>query len=171
VGGPGSVVHPFVDPVVISYVPEDSVAVTEETFGPLLVVNRVPDVDEAVRRANGTGYGLGAAVFSARRGPAIARRLRCGMVSINGVISFAGIPALPFGGVGDSGFGRIHGDEGIREFTRIKSTAEQMMSIPLNMMTFRQPKDMTKRLRGMIKQLYGEGVVAKAADLWRRLRA
>ena len=69
------------------------------------------------------------------------------------------------------GFGRIHGDEGIREFTRVKSTAEQVMSIPINMMSFRQPKDMPKRLRGMIKQLYGEGVVAKAGDFWRKLRS
>ena len=97
-------------------------------------------------------------------------RLRAGMTSINSVMSFAGIPSLPFGGVGDSGFGRIHGDEGVREFTRIKSTAEQVMSLPLNMMSFRQPKDAPKRLRGMIKQLYGDGVVAKAGDWLRKLR-
>ena len=48
----------------------------------------------------------------------IARRLRSGMVSINGTLSFAGLPSLPFGGVGDSGFGRIHGDDGLREFSR-----------------------------------------------------
>ena len=66
---------------------------------------------------------------------------------------------------------RIHGDEGIREFTRIKSTAEMVMSIPMNMMSFRQPKDMTKTLRSMIKQLYGDGVVAKATDTWRRFRS
>jgi hypothetical protein len=93
------------------------------------------------------------------------------MTSINSVMSYAGIPALPFGGVGESGFGRIHGDEGIREFTRIKSTAEQVVSLPLNMMSFRQPKDARSRVRGMIKQLYGDGVVAKAGDWLRKLRS
>jgi aldehyde dehydrogenase (NAD+) len=93
------------------------------------------------------------------------------MTSINSVMAFAGIPSLPFGGVGDSGFGRIHGDEGVREFTRVKSTAEQVMSIPLNMLTFRQPKEMPGRLRTMIKQLYGDGVVAKAGDWFRKLRS
>jgi hypothetical protein len=85
-------------------------------------------------------------------------------------MAFSGIPTLPFGGVGDSGFGRIHGDEAIREFTRIKSTAEQLISLPVNMMSFRQPKNAVKNLRGMIKQLYGDGIVAKAGDFLRKLR-
>ena len=48
-------------------------------------------------------------------------------------------------------------------------SGEQVVALPLNMLSFRQPKDMTRRLRGMIKQLYGEGVMARAADLWRKL--
>jgi acyl-CoA reductase-like NAD-dependent aldehyde dehydrogenase len=80
---------PYVDPVVLVDVPEDSVAVTEETFGPLLVVNRVRDMDEVVERANAGGYGLGATVFARKGGAEIAARLRCGMVSVNSVIAFA----------------------------------------------------------------------------------
>jgi acyl-CoA reductase-like NAD-dependent aldehyde dehydrogenase len=155
VGGAESVKPPFVEPIVIVDVPEDSSAVTEETFGPLIVVNRVPDVDEAVRRANGTGYGLGATVFSAKDGDAIAARLRCGMVAVNGVISFAGIPALPFGGVGDSGFGRIHGEDGLREFTRPQAVARQRFPLPIAVTSFRRTSGGMKALLGLVKVLRG----------------
>jgi acyl-CoA reductase-like NAD-dependent aldehyde dehydrogenase len=155
VGGPESVRPPFVDPVVLADVPEDSAAVTEETFGPLLVVNRVPDVAEAVRRANATGYGLGAAVFSRARGEEIAAQLRCGMVAINSVISFAGIPSLPFGGVGDSGFGRIHGEDGLREFTRPLAVARQRFALPIATTSFRRGARATAALLGVVRFLRG----------------
>jgi acyl-CoA reductase-like NAD-dependent aldehyde dehydrogenase len=169
-GGPDAISGSYIQPTVLTNVDHRMKVMTEETFGPVIPIAKVSSIDEAVKLANDSRYGLGSTVFAGKAARSIASRLRAGMTSINSVMAFAGIPTLPFGGVGESGFGRIHGDEGIREFTRIKSTAEQMMSIPLNMMTFRQPKDMTKRLRGMIKQLYGEGVVAKAGDLFRKLR-
>jgi len=146
---------------------------SDETFGPVIPIQRVASLDEAVRLANDTTFGLGSSVWAGDLAVArkLGERIRAGMTSVNSVMGFAGIPSLPFGGVGDSGFGRIHGDEGIREFTRIKSTAEQAFSLPINMMSFRQPKDMTKRVKGMIKTLYGEGVVAKAGDFLRKLRS
>jgi acyl-CoA reductase-like NAD-dependent aldehyde dehydrogenase len=155
VGGEASLHPPFIDPVVIVEVPEDSTAVTEETFGPVLVVNRVPDVDEAVRRANATGYGLGATVFSKKRGEEIAARLRCGMVAINGVISFAGIPALPFGGVGDSGFGRIHGEDGLREFTRPQAVARQKFALPIAVTSFKRTSRGMNALLGLVRLRHG----------------
>ncbi len=155
VGGPSSVHPPFIDPVVIVDVPEDSTAITEETFGPLIVVNRVPDVDEAVRRANGTGYGLGATVFSKKRGEEIAAQLRCGMVAINSVISFAGIPALPFGGVGDSGFGRIHGEDGLREFTRPQAVARQKFALPIAVTSFKRTSRGMNALLGLVRLRHG----------------
>ena len=155
VGGADSVGERAVAPVVIADVPEDSTAVTEETFGPLLVVNRVPDVDEAVRRANATGYGLGATVFSAKQGDGIAARLRCGMVSVNGVISFAGIPSLPFGGVGESGFGRIHGEDGLREFTRPQAVARQRFPLPIAVTSFKRTARGMSTLVGLVKARHG----------------
>ena len=56
-----------------------------------------------------------------------ARSLRSGMTSINSVLGFAIVPALPFGGVGESGFGRIHGADGLREFSRPKAITRQRM--------------------------------------------
>jgi acyl-CoA reductase-like NAD-dependent aldehyde dehydrogenase len=155
VGGADSVGERSVAPVVIADVPEESSAVTEETFGPLLVVNRVPDVDEAVRRANATGYGLGATVFSEKQGEDIAARLRCGMVSVNGVISFAGIPSLPFGGVGESGFGRIHGEDGLREFTRPQAVARQRFPLPIAVTSFKRTARGMSTLIGLVKARHG----------------
>ena len=169
-GGPNAISGSYIQPTVLTNVNHTMKVMSDETFGPVIPIARVASLDEAVKLANDTRYGLGSSVFAGKAARTVAAKLRAGMTSINSVMAFAGIPTLPFGGIGDSGFGRIHGDEGIREFTRVKATAEQSFSIPLNMMSFRQPKDMAQRLRGMIKQLYGDGVVAKAGDLLRKLR-
>ena len=110
-GGLDSVRAPYVDPVVLVDVPADSAAMREETFGPVVTVTPVPSLADAVRLANASPYALGSAVFTKRRraGLQAARALRAGMTSVNSVISFAAVPALPFGGSGESGFGRIHG--------------------------------------------------------------
>ncbi|NED37824.1 aldehyde dehydrogenase family protein [Streptomyces sp. SID8499] len=144
VGGPESVRPPFVHPVVLVDVPEDSEAITEETFGPVLVVNRVRTLDEAVDRANSSRYGLGSAVFAGRRtATALAHRLHAGMTSVNGVQSFATVPSLPFGGTRESGFGRIHGADGLREFARPQAIARQRFRSPANLLSFaRTARDM-----------------------------
>ncbi|MGW1677779.1 aldehyde dehydrogenase family protein [Saccharopolyspora sp. NPDC002376] len=155
VGGEHSVRPPFVEPVVLTDVPDDALAANEETFGPTIVVQRVRDVDEAVTRTNSTRYGLGASVFSRARGAELARRLRSGMVSVNSVVAFASVPSLPFGGVGDSGFGRIHGADGLREFTRPQSVTRLRYKIPLNPMNFGRSKGTVRRLVRLIKLVRG----------------
>ena len=84
-------------------------------------------------------YGLGNAVYGKKHGYDAARRLRSGMASVNSVLSFAGFPSLPFGGVGESGFGRIHGEDGLKEFTRAKAIARKKYSVPMEMMAFDRP--------------------------------
>jgi acyl-CoA reductase-like NAD-dependent aldehyde dehydrogenase len=90
----------------------------EETFGPALSVIRVGDADEAVTVANDTDYALAASVWSRDAGTAweVARQLEAGIVHINGSTVFDD-PALPFGGLKASGYGRFGGDSAVQEFT------------------------------------------------------
>ncbi|QNG19667.1 aldehyde dehydrogenase family protein [Rhodococcus triatomae] len=157
VGGLESIDDGYVRPIVLADVPEDSSAVCEETFGPTVVVNRVRDLDEAVTRANGTTYGLGASIFTKdqKKAMRLAEELRTGVVTIGSVLGFAGVGALPFGGVGDSGFGRIHGADGLREFSRVKSITRQKFRAPLNLLTIeRKARDM-KIAAAMLKMRHG----------------
>lgn len=167
-GGAAAIAGNYIQPTVLIDVSDDMKVMSEETFGPVIPIVKVDSVEEAVRRANATTFGLGSAVFG-KSAKEIADRLRAGMTSINSVMAFSAIASLPFGGVGDSGFGRIHGDHGIREFTRTKATAEQTFSLPMNLMSFKLPANTVDRVRGMIKQLYGGGTVAKVKDAFARL--
>src|SRR5690349_1462118 len=155
VGGKDAVGERFVQPTILVDVPEDSEAVQEETFGPTVTVARVKDMDEAVELANGTRYGLGSTVFSKARGMELASRIRSGMTAVNGVISFAAIPSLPFGGVGDSGFGRIHGPDGLKEFTYAKAITRQRFKPLLALTTFDRTEKADQQLASMITMLHG----------------
>jgi acyl-CoA reductase-like NAD-dependent aldehyde dehydrogenase len=156
-GGPGAVGDRYVQPTVLVDVPEDSSAVQVETFGPTMTVTRVTDMDEAVAKANGTRYGLGSTVFAKARGMELAERIRSGMTSVNGVITFAAIPSLPFGGVGDSGFGRIHGPDGLKEFTYAKAIARQRFKPLLALTSFSRTAKADNQLTQIITMLHGRG--------------
>jgi acyl-CoA reductase-like NAD-dependent aldehyde dehydrogenase len=98
----------------------------EETFGPVMLLMRVHDEDDALRVANGTAFGLGATVMT--KDPARARRLtsqlRVGNVSVNDFGLTYMAMDLPFGGVGGSGFGRLNGREGLRACTNTKAVLD-----------------------------------------------
>ena len=151
----GTVVGGLVAPTVLLDVPETSAAVQEETFGPTLTITRVADAEEALARANATPLGLGGAVFSGTpaRAMDLARRMRSGMTSINSVLTFASVAALPFGGVGESGFGRIHGEDGLREFARAKAITRRRFPLPVELMSFGRPvraADALARVMGLV---------------------
>jgi len=157
VGGIASIRRPFVGPVILADVPEESRAVTDETFGPTVTVTKVADVAEGVRLANASRYGLGATVFARNKKVAMdtARALKSGMTAINSVISFASVPALPFGGSGDSGFGRIHGADGLREFARPKSITRQRMKPMVNLTSFARTDQDMKKIMSLATVLHG----------------
>jgi aldehyde dehydrogenase (NAD+) len=77
------------------------------------------------------------------------------MVAVNGVITFAGVPALPFGGVGDSGFGRIHGDDGLREFARAQAVTRQRFAPPIVVTTFSRGPRAMGRLVSLVRAVHG----------------
>ncbi|MDN4522339.1 NAD-dependent succinate-semialdehyde dehydrogenase [Mycolicibacterium austroafricanum] len=106
----------FYTPAVLTGVTPDMRAYSEELFGPVAVVYRVRDEDEAVALANASAYGLGASVFSTdtARAEKVAQRLEAGMVNVNTPAGEG--PDIPFGGVKRSGFGRELGALGIDEF-------------------------------------------------------
>ncbi|MBM3688588.1 MAG: aldehyde dehydrogenase family protein [Actinobacteria bacterium] len=148
-----------INPVVLADVPEDSDAVVKETFGPLVVVNRVHSLDEGVDRANASRYGLAASIFSRDRSRAMAaaRRLQSGMVSINSWVMYAGVPGLPWGGVKESGVGRIHGADGLRSFCQPKSIVRQRFALPIALTSFERNPRATKAMLGVFRLLHGRG--------------
>jgi acyl-CoA reductase-like NAD-dependent aldehyde dehydrogenase len=158
VGGIASIRKPFIGPVVLADVPEESRAVTDETFGPTITVAKVADLDEGVRLANASRYGLGGTIFSGNKKAAMsaARALHGGMTAINSVVAFASVPALPFGGSGDSGFGRIHGADGLREFARPKAITRQRMKPMVNLATFARSDQDMKKILSLVTILHGK---------------
>ncbi|MFI7529317.1 aldehyde dehydrogenase family protein [Nocardia salmonicida] len=109
----------FHEPTLFTGVTEDSDLVQREVFGPVTAVQVYRDLDDAVRLANGTAFGLSGAVFTADTavGIEVASRIRSGAVAVN---SFGPAMSSPFGGVGASGWGREAGPEGILGFTELK---------------------------------------------------
>ena len=85
----------------------------------------------------------------------IAGRIRSGMVSVNSVYSHAVVPSVPFGGVGDSGFGRIHGPEGLREFAFAQTVVRQRMKPVLALTTFGRDEHADRMLGKVVGLLHG----------------
>jgi succinate-semialdehyde dehydrogenase/glutarate-semialdehyde dehydrogenase len=111
----------FFEPTVIEDAPHDSRVVREETFGPLLPVFKVNDVDEAISLANDSAYGLGSSVYTynVKWIHRAAQEIEAGMTWVNQL--HFGYDELPFGGVKDSGIGREHGKEAIEHYLEHKS--------------------------------------------------
>ncbi|WP_336087016.1 aldehyde dehydrogenase family protein [Nocardia sp. SSK8] len=142
-GGLESFREPYVEPIVLAEVPEESIAITGEGIGPVLVVNRVADLADAVTRVNAAGNGIAVTVFTLDIASAefIAEQLRVGVVTVNSSTAFTGIPALPFGGVGEYGQGHSHGQQGLYEYSRTMAIARRRYRAPLRLSTFdRHPR-------------------------------
>ncbi len=108
---------------VLTDVPDDARAMVEEPFGPLALVTRYTDIDDAIARANAVDFALSAYAFtdSARTALKLAEDLECGALAINHFVST--VPEAPFGGIKDSGYGREGGIEGLEGYTYTKTVS------------------------------------------------
>ena len=112
----------FYQPTVLENISSDMPAYKEEFFGPVFLLFRAKDEQEAIKIANDTSYGLGSGVFTQNRDKALdiaQNKIQAGMCSINGITSAR--PNLPFGGINNSGYGREHDRFAFYEFSNIKT--------------------------------------------------
>jgi acyl-CoA reductase-like NAD-dependent aldehyde dehydrogenase len=125
---------PFYEPTILTDVNHSMDVMREETFGPLLPITVVEDDEEAIHLANDSTFGLDAYVFSkdSKRADSIARRLEAGTVMINDVMASYSAPETPWGGVKQSGIGRIHGGAmGLKEFCQLRHIMGERIQLPM----------------------------------------
>ncbi len=162
-------------PTVVTDVDPFSSLMTEETFGPLVPVIPVKDEEEAIRRTNGSRYGLSASVWSGdrSRGMNVARRLRVGGVSVNDSLALYAIPGLPSGGFRDSGFGRSRGLEGLGAVTQTRSVVVDRLNLKREFWWFPYDRSTEVMLWSALQYRWRGGVrglLAGALALMRRTR-
>ncbi len=147
----------FIAPCVLEVDDLSSPIVQDETFGPVITITRVKDEAEAIAIANGTDYGLSAAVFTRdlSRGRKVARQLHSGSVCINDALTNYLCTYLPFGGMGISGIGRVHGPEGLKSFSQVQAICEDRFGLKRELWWYPVSRQVQTLFRFFIRHFYG----------------
>ena len=147
----------FIPPTLIIDPPQDSMVMTEETFGPVMSIHSFNDENDLLIQLNNqNNYGLSASIFTKEKTKArtIAKNISTGAVNVNDVLTHYGVSDLPFGGVGKSGLGRVHGKEGLRSFSKIKSLLENRFSLGSELWWYHKKELYIKIVKKFIKFYY-----------------
>jgi acyl-CoA reductase-like NAD-dependent aldehyde dehydrogenase len=163
----------YLKPVVLWNVNHDMRIMREETFGALLPVMAFDNEQQAIELANDSEYGLNASIWSCdiQKAERIAKQLHVGNWAVNDVIKNIGHAGLPFGGVKNSGFGRYHGAEGLKQFTYTVSSLTSRNSLNQEPNWFPYSDTRYRELKGFIDLLFGSGTIfQRIARNWQALQ-
>ena len=160
----------YFEPTVLTNCSNDMTVMRDEIFGPIVPIMKVHDDEEAIRIANDSHLGLNAYVFSrdTTRARRIGERIEAGTVMVNDVLSAYGAIEAPFGGIKDSGYGRVHSDESLRAMTYARHINYDRVTVPLNDLLWYPYTDTKARtVKSAIKTLFSRhGFLGKLADLF-----
>ncbi len=172
-GGPppeGELAFP---PTVVKVTDEDTPLMREETFGPILPIVIVENEEEAIRRANATRFGLTTSVWTRRIQHAheLAARLKSGVVTINNHGFTAAIPAAPWTGVGDSGYGITNGPHALAELTRPRLVLEDRSNAKRELWWYPYTPVLRQLVFAMARVRGGAGLFGRIAAVFQLLAA
>ncbi len=153
----------FFEPTVIAGVDSSMKLFQEETFGPILAIQVVGNVREAITRANDSPFALAASIWTKNksRGMALAVELRAGAVMVNDAISYFGIAEAPHGGCGASGWGRTHGKAGLLEMVQMKYIDVDGLPRSEKPWWYRYGSDLERAADAFLQFEFSDGIAAK----------
>jgi acyl-CoA reductase-like NAD-dependent aldehyde dehydrogenase len=162
----------FLPAVVLTGVTHEMLVMREETFGPVVGVMKVRDMEEAVALANDSHLGLTGSVWSKswRKAEALARRIQAGVVSINDYLMSHGLAETPWGGFKQSGIGRTHGGIGFAEMTQPQVVVHDVIPFARRSMWWHpHDKGLYLGLVGALELLYGKTIAHRLKGLGKLL--
>ncbi len=151
-------------PYAVENVNDDMLVMKEETFGPLLGIEKFSTEEDAIAKANNLDLGLTASVWTKdrKRAHAMAAKLEAGTVTINDHLMSHGLAETPWGGFKESGYGRTHGTIGLEGMTQPRCVVDDILpGVKKNMWGYPHIRDVYEGLKGGIDLLYAKGIPVK----------
>lgn len=163
----------FLPAMLLTQVDHHMTIMKQETFGPVLCVMPVDDMDQALALANDSDLGLTASVWTRnhKQGELLARQIKAGVVMINDHLMAHGLAEIPWGGFKYSGIGRSHGAVGMDEMTQVQSIVlDHMPKVKKNFWWHPHGPQVYKGVRGLIDFLYGRSMMRRLHGIFKLLK-